>query len=1180
MSVKEALNSKVGKQLDPFEHARKRPMNYIGPVTTKIQKKAVVITEGTGEGEETGDVFVEKDIDFNQGLERIFIEILSNSKDNYWESQKHKVAMTFIKITVTEDGVISIENDGLPIPVLKHPYQITDHNGKKIVQEAYPAEKFFGNMNFGTNFDKDREKKKSSGLNGMGGKLTNIFSTDFQVFIKDHYNGKTFIQNYSQAGKKKDTPKVKAYAGKASSTKITFTPDYEYFGFEKIEDFESLIKRHAYDTAFVFPGLRVVYNGKNIKFSNFPKIVDFYSSTKTRMHFVYPNGDECVVVPTTEGPPTDRPLCVSFVNGIRCDLGGTHVDEWASLILNKFKNLYNTKAAKEISKKEILYPFFEFYVRSETEEEIGFEHGNVKDRCIIPEIFMTEKDKAKKQAFSQEVTSKVQKMFKWDIVNFIRSKMVGKPVSVKKTNLLYGKNHQHANKFGPNYKGTIERIGAVTEGESASKLFENIKAKTPGGPDYYGGIWIRGKFSNVEKKSNGKAIDGGADLSDVKSLAKDKTYTDLMAFYGLRYGVDYNLPVNRKTLNYDKAWAMTDADDDGIHIRGLLIAFFAQFPGLLDSGFFGSFNTYNVILIPKNKKLATEYFCSHFEFQKWLNEKERDLDKYTPKYFKGLGSYSNKDALLHVTEEGRKINTYIKDPKAVHSLKLAFSAKSGPRKEWMKEAIGVDMSSRVICPPVGNLDISSFVNNDLVYYHIMTLSRALPSRIDGMKQSQRQIVDTGLAEMITKQRGVVEFEGLIKSHTNYEHGSISDVIGNMAVGYPGSNNFPLFLPIGGYASRVKDRHAAARYLSTQATPEIKFIYRDEDIPLLKRRINSGKKCEYEYLLPVAPLHLINGCKGVASGWITDIPCYNPDDIINALLECLDGEFDEHLEDFLPWYREFIGKVYYEEGKLITEGIVTKVGNKYLIKEIPIGTTLPELSIKYIQPMMGETEKATKKATKTTKKTKLVETKEKVTAKIALIEDATNNVLFPRLFITPKRDQVLKKSDFSFLKNKTSTFFNVVGEDGIPITFKSARALLKDFYETRIKFYGPRRKYWMNHYALEISYIDAKIAFIKAVNSGEIDMHQKEVEIIGYLEGEGYIKKEEKYDYLLNMPIRTLTIEKIKQLSEQKKELIEKMMFYKKSTPESLYRQDLLDFKEAWKSFLDKTVVDRDEIRVD
>ena len=94
------------------------------------------------------------------------------------------------------------------------------------------------------------------------------------------------------------------------------------------------------------------------------------------------------------------------------------------------------------------------------------------------------------------------------------------------------------------------------------------------------------------------------------------------------------------------------------------------------------------------------------------------------------------------------------------------------------------------------------------------------------------------------------------------------------------------------------------------------------------------------------------------------------------------------------------------------------------------------------------------------------------------------------------------------------------------------------------------------------------------------MHQKEVEIIGYLEEAEYIKKEEKYDYLLNMPIRTLTVEKIKQLESQKKDVIELMMYYKKSTPQSLYRKDLLEFKDAWQSFLAKTAETRDEIRVD
>lgn len=1176
-NVVKALNEKVGKQLDPFEHARKRPTNYIGPIKTVKGVKKVVETR------DEADFFEEKSIQYNQGLERIFIEILSNAKDNFWESQKNKVKMAFIKVNFsTKTGEISVENDGLPIPVIKHPYQITDHEGKKIIQEAYPAEKFFGNMNFGTNFDKDREKKKSSGLNGMGGKLANIFSTTFEVCVKDHYNGKMFSQKYSGAGKKKEKPVVKTHRGAGSSTKITFTPDYEYFGFESYEDFERIIKRHCYDAAFVFPGIRVYYNGQLIKFTSFGKIVDFYSKEKMRLAFKVDGGDECIVVPNMQAlekstENTGSPLNVSFINGIRCDEGGVHVNAWVSLLLNKFKNLYNLKAKKKISDKKVLYPFFTFYVRSETVEEISFEHGNVKNKCVTPDPYPLLGDSDKK-SFNKTVETQIQKMLKWPVVALIEAKLAGRKAGAKKVGHIFGANFQHANKAGPNYKGAVPRISFISEGVSAHKLFENLRAQTDGGADYYGGIHIRGKFSNVEKKTNGAALNG-----DEVTFEGDETHQDLKAFYNLRNGVDYSNPENLKTLNYDIAYAMTDADDDGIHIRGLLIIFFSQFKGLLESGFFGSFNTYNVILTPKVKKGTALYFFNHLEFQKWLTMEDRDLTKYSHRYFKGLGSYAPEDYKLHTTSEGRKTNIFVKDENAVDSLRIAFSTKTGTRKEWMTKTIKKSLKEIKLCPPTGKLNISDFVNKDLVHFFIMTLSRALPSRIDGMKQSQRQIIDTILSHPETHNKNVslVTLEGMVKSHTGYEHASIYGVVCNMAIGYPGSNNLPLLLNQGGYANRVTNVNSQQRYLFTRATPELKAVYKDDDFPLLVRRINSGRETEYEFLLPIVPPHLINGSEGIASGWASTIYPYNPKDIINGLRQCIRKKFDVNAPDFVPWYRGFIGKIYEEEGSIFSEGVLKKLEDgSYHIKEIPIGTFNSDIHSKYLNPWVGEESSTLKKAKKKGKNTKIEEITEKKVNKASRLVDATKNVVFPETIVVPNPKGDLSKADFSFLKRRLkASNLTVVDENGMPITFKSARELLQDFYDCRIKYYPLRKAYWTKYYNRQIQISQSKIRFIKAVNSGEIEMSRPEKEVIDTLDDNEYLQVDGSYDYLLTMSIRSLTLDKAEKLENEVISLKEKRDYYKNTSSEELYEKDLDEFEEAWMSFLKKTQDVRQEIRV-
>ena len=549
-----------------------------------------------------------------------------------------------------------------------------------------------------------------------------------------------------------------------------------------------------------------------------------------------------------------------------------------------------------------------------------------------------------------------------------------------------------------------------------------------------------------------------------------------------------------------------------------------------------------------------------------------------------MGSYAPTDYELHTKPEGQKINIFVKDPKAIDSLKLAFSADSGARKDWMKKTIATSMEDLKLCPPSGKLSISDFVNKDLVHFFVMTLSRALPSRLDGLKQSQRQIIDTILShsKLHTEMIGLVPFEGLVKSHTGYEHATVYEQTANMIVGYPGSNNFPLLLNKGGYANRVSSKFAAARYLKTMATPEIKFIYRDEDTPLLERGVSSGRRIEYKFTLPVVPIHLINGSRGIAGGWASEIPPYNPIVIINGLRECIDGTFDVNAPDFVPWFRGFIGKIRKEGNAIFTDGIVEETDEGFHIKEIPIGVTMSYIHETYINKMAGsEPEKSTKKAKKSGKKTKIVEeVAEKKQVKVKKIMDTTKNVNFPETILIPNPKGDLSLDDFGFLSRRLKApNFTVVDESGIPTTFKSAREVLYDFYKCRVKYYPLRKKYWVAQYKREAEVLENKIRFIQDVNDGTIIMSLLEKEIVDLMDDMEYLQVDGSYDYLLKLSIRSLTLDKKRNLEKELEDIRKKIEGYEKISPKQLYKNDLDDLETAWNNFLKKTHLERQEVRV-
>ena len=158
---------KKGTILSTREHVLQRPDMYIGSV--KNVKENTYIFEN--------DLIIQKEIGYNEGLERTHLEILTNAIDNKWESEEIDIKMTKINISIDKDtGVTTISNDGRWIPIEKDKIEIEDERDpqKGCILELYRQEAYFGYARSGTNYDDKQEKRKTAGKNGIGAKATNI----------------------------------------------------------------------------------------------------------------------------------------------------------------------------------------------------------------------------------------------------------------------------------------------------------------------------------------------------------------------------------------------------------------------------------------------------------------------------------------------------------------------------------------------------------------------------------------------------------------------------------------------------------------------------------------------------------------------------------------------------------------------------------------------------------------------------------------------------------------------------------------------------------------------------------------------------------------------------------------------------------------------------------------------
>jgi len=296
---------------DLATHIYDTPDTYVGG-SDLIEETLPILQE---DGTIRTDTF-----EYLPALYNIFNEILVNARDHVVRLQqsKSKNPVTTLKITIDKDtGLITVYNDGEGIDVAPHPTE-KDEKGKPIMI----PEMIFGYLLTSTNYEKD-EKKIVGGKNGYGSKLTNIFSSFFNIETVDRVRGLKYSQRFKDNMKVRGKPKVTKYTGK-SYTKISWIADFNRFGLEGYSDkMYQLMERRLHDIAGVTDTkVTVCYNGKKIKQNTFDKYIRMYLEKEKIVYEDIHNRWSVGIAVST----SDKFEQVSFVNGIATPKGGKHVD--------------------------------------------------------------------------------------------------------------------------------------------------------------------------------------------------------------------------------------------------------------------------------------------------------------------------------------------------------------------------------------------------------------------------------------------------------------------------------------------------------------------------------------------------------------------------------------------------------------------------------------------------------------------------------------------------------------------------------------------------------------------------------------------------------------------------------------------------------------------------------------
>ena len=1101
------------------QHILDNPDTYIGSVEN-VDAHIWIMSED-------GSKIIEKNINYIPGLFKLFDEGIVNCRDHVVRmktrvdsNSENALPVTHIDVSIEPDGTITMVNDG---------------NGIDVAQKdgIWIPELVFGHLRTSTNYNKD-EKKIVGGKNGFGFKLVLIWSTYGRIETVDHIRGLKYIQEYKNNLDEICKPSITKCKNKPY-TKITFKPDYARLGITGLsEDIIALLKKRVYDiSAVTDKSLKVKYNDQLVPVKNFQQYIDMYIGEKAVAPRVYEDtGAEGRWEYAVALTPTNEFVQISFVNGIHTAKGGKHVEYILNQITRKLGEYIEKKKKVKVnpnSIKEQLVLFLRCDIEnpafdSQTKDYMNTPSSKFGSKCDVSEKFI----------------EKVAKMGVMDAA--LQLTEVKENKAAKKTDGVKSKSVRGIPKLtDANWAGTEKSSNCVIifcEGDSAKAGI--ISGLSSEDRNTIGVYPMKGKILNVRGEA-------------VKKISENKEIAEIKKILGLETGKKYDsLEEVYKNLRYGKVLFMTDQDLDGSHIKGLGINLFqSEWPTLFNiPGFIGFMNT----PILKAKKGSTELnFYNDGEYNKW--KEENDIKGWNIKYYKGLGTSTGKEFREYF--ENKKVVGFEHSEKSNDAIDMVFNKKrADDRKDWLsfydrKKFLDTSKTS---------VSYEEFIDKEFIHFSKYDCDRSIPNLMDGLKISLRKILYSAFKINLTKEMKVAQFSGYTSKESGYHHGeaSLNAAIVGMAQNFVGSNNINLLMPNGQFGTRLqggKDS-ASERYIFTQLNSITRAIFPSMDDNILEYLDDDGLLVEPIFYAPIIPMVLVNGSKGIGTGFSTDIMCYNPLQIIEYLKNKLMGIEDDEVE-FIPYYEGFQGKISkISDEKFLIKGVYEKIGvDKIRVTELPVGfwtEDFKELLEELIDPKPDKDGK-------------------KVNSVLKDYDDMSKdtNVDFTITFAKGKLEEIEAfKGDhecngveklLKLYTTNTTTNMHLFDADDTLRKYEKVTDIIDIYYEVRLKLYKDRKDFMINALEKELVTLTNKARYIKENLDGTIDLRKKKKEEVNQmLNGKGYyiLDDDNDFKYLVKMPMDSVTEENVEKLLKNKGDKETELEIIKSTTIHQMWKSEL------------------------
>jgi DNA topoisomerase II len=1189
------------QKMSDKEHILKKPDTYIGSIDMTESEMFVydsatpdagadtdadadaTATAATTATTTTSPGIVLRKIQYIPGLYKLFDEGAVNSRDHVVrqaqainDAKPGALPVTCIEFEISDDGTISITNDGNGIDVAQHP----EH-------KLWIPEMIFGHLRTSTNYDENKKEKIVGGKNGFGFKLVLIWSSWGRIETVDHIRGLKYIQEFKNNLDEICPPKITKCTTTKPYTKVSFRPDYTRFGIQGLTpDMRALFEKRIYDIAAVTDKtIKVKYNSVIISVKHFQQYIDLYIGAKGETKRIYESPDprwEYVV----SLAPNGEFQHVSFVNGIYTQKGGKHVEYIMNQIVRKLTEYIKTKKKVDVKPttiKEQLALFLRCDIdnpsfSSQSKDELGTSVASFGSTCKVSDDFV---EKLAKMGVMDAACA---------LTEVKENKAAKKTDGIKKPTIRGIPKLIDANFAGTDKSAQCTII--FCEGDSAKAGI--VSGLSREDRNLIGVYPMKGKMMNTRGEP-------------VKKIADNNEITEIKQILGLEVGRKYTPDDVKYRLRYGKVLFMTDQDLDGSHIKGLGINMFqSEWPSLTElPGFIGFMNT----PILKAKKGAQEkVFYNEGEYRAWKEGASEggaaastatQPSGWTIKYYKGLGTSTGKEFKEYF--EHKKIVDFTHSGDTCdNAIDMVFNKKrADDRKTWLA-TYSRDRYLDTLQPSV---TYEKFINDEMIHFSKYDCDRSIPNTMDGLKISLRKILYSAFKKNLKTEIKVAQFSGYVSEHSGYHHGeaSLNAAIVGLAQNFVGSNNINLFEPNGQFGSRIKGGSDAAsvRYIFTQLNKLTRLIFRSEDDAVLTYLDDDGQSVEPIYYVPIIPMALVNGTKGIGTGFSTDIMCYNPAQIIEYIKRKLSGTVSAQAP-IEPFYKNFKGTIRrVGDTKYLFKGCYTILDEKRIrITELPVGTWTEDYK-KFLEhliepPVAASKDKDKDKSSPVSSAPIVKEYNDMSTdTRVDITITMAPNIIKTYGEKATEFDCNLLEKSLGLYTTQSTTNMNMFDANEKLKKYNSAEEIIDDYYGVRLEYYEKRKAYMVNALKRELLVLSNRARYITELLDDTIDLRRKTNKMLTallkernydvYVAGKGETGEangvssgdtddENGYKYLLKLPMDSVSEENVTKLRNEKAKKEEELGNLGSKSLEQLWQNDLAELEVEYTKFVERTAL--------